>query len=289
MGQKKLRTIFVFGLSLTAIVLLAAGLSQLELLPGRPFLWDESQATVTSRVGSLAQGVQISDFWKTVIAIGFWVLFPLSILYLVISSEARKRVLRDIVWLAGMLLMLYLIVRALHPFLLFAPAEGEAQASQPPLSPGEMQKLAELLTHPPLWLTFAISAVLIALLLGVIWYLWQRFLRPPESTLELLAQEAQGALRDLRSGRDLKDTVMRCYHEMNRILSEHRGLRRRRAMTPREFEQHLERAGLHSEHIRKLTRLFEEVRYGAKKPGEREEREAVRCLQAIAQAYGGSS
>ncbi|OGF54139.1 MAG: hypothetical protein A2Z21_07130 [Candidatus Fraserbacteria bacterium RBG_16_55_9] len=83
---------------------------------------------------------------------------------------------------------------------------------------------------------------------------------------------------------------MRCYHEMSRILSEHRGIRRKRAMTPREFERHLEQVGLRSEHIRKLTRLFEEVRYGAnKKSGEQEEREAVVCLEAIARAYGGAS
>jgi hypothetical protein len=79
--------------------------------------------------------------------------------------------------------------------------------------------------------------------------------------------------------------VLRCYREMSQILSEQRGVARPRDMTPREFEQQLATVGLRDEHIRRLTRLFERVRYGARLAGEHEEREAVDCLSAIARAY----
>jgi hypothetical protein len=59
-------------------------------------------------------------------------------------------------------------------------------------------------------------------------------------------------------------------------------------MTPREFEQHLAEAGLGDDHIRRLTRLFESVRYGSNIPTKAEEEEALSCLNAIAEAYAHS-
>jgi hypothetical protein len=93
------------------------------------------------------------------------------------------------------------------------------------------------------------------------------------------------AIADLQSGSDLKDTVLRCYVRMSQVLSEQRGITRPLDMTPREFEQQLAAVGLRDEHIGQLTRLFERVRYGARPAGEREEREALACLTAIAHMY----
>jgi hypothetical protein len=72
------------------------------------------------------------------------------------------------------------------------------------------------------------------------------------------------------------------------VLSQQRGLERDRAMTPREFAQHLAASGVRDEHIQQLTRLFEDARYGAQPPSARDERAAVECLTAIVQAYGGA-
>ena len=76
---------------------------------------------------------------------------------------------------------------------------------------------------------------------------------------------------------------------MNRLLREQHGLERKKAMTPREFANHLSQIGLKDEHIWRLTRLFENVRYGANRPSQQEEREAVACLTAIVEVYGQSS
>ena len=119
-------------------------------------------------------------------------------------------------------------------------------------------------------------------------YLWRR-LRNLSCPLELVAQEAQKTIDEIRSGADLKEGVIRCYYEMARVLSEERGIKRRQAMTTREFEKQLEEAGLTSGHVSRLTRLFEQVRYGSKHLGDREEREALDCLTAIVEASKESS
>ena len=82
---------------------------------------------------------------------------------------------------------------------------------------------------------------------------------------------------------------MRCYYDMVRVLNEERGITRPRAMTPREFEERLRELGIPDEPVRRLTRLFEEVRYGAKTPGESEEEQAIFCLNAIVWASKGTT
>jgi hypothetical protein len=63
-----------------------------------------------------------------------------------------------------------------------------------------------------------------------------------------------------------------------------RGITRTKDMTPREFERSLLPSSLPHEALYQLTRLFEEIRYGNKAPGEKESRNAVRCLRAIIKA-----
>jgi hypothetical protein len=128
-------------------------------------------------------------------------------------------------------------------------------------------------------LALFVSAVLVT----TAWLIWRSRLKPPDS-LEQLAREAQGALDALKGGADLKDTVIRCYFEMSRVLNEERGIRRERAMTPREFEVRLSELGLPEQHVVQLTRLFEGVRYGSRVTGEREADQAVASLTAIVDA-----
>jgi len=171
-------------------------------------------------------------------------------------------------------------------------AEEQAQfgrASPEPLLPSSPP--VEFTPNPPPWLTFVVTiglAVLVAaVLVGALWFFWRRRQRPT-SPLEQLAQEAQDALDALLAGSGVKNTVMRCYLEMARVLNEQRGIRRQRDMTPREFEHRLRDVGLPGEPVHELTRLFEEVRYGSKAPNEGEERQAIACLRAIVEACRSS-
>jgi hypothetical protein len=80
--------------------------------------------------------------------------------------------------------------------------------------------------------------------------------------------------------------VIQSYVRMSEVVGARRGLYRPEAMTPREFAERLERAGLPAEGVRRLTQLFESVRYGARKSGPSDVGEAVACLHSILQACG---
>ncbi|MBW2624277.1 MAG: DUF4129 domain-containing protein, partial [Deltaproteobacteria bacterium] len=146
----------------------------------------------------------------------------------------------------------------------------------------------QYIPDPPQWLVLIASFLISAFILGVGIFIWRR-LRGQSSPLEQVAEEARKTIDEIRSGLDLKEGIFRCYYEMTRVLSEERGLKRRRAMTTREFEKQLEEAGLPGGHVKRLTRLFEQVRYGSQHLGEREEREALDCLTAIVEASKESS
>lgn len=128
--------------------------------------------------------------------------------------------------------------------------------------------------------------LLLLLVIAAGWLLWRR-LHPPSLLLEQIGTQAEAALEELRSGGNFRNTILRCYAEMCQVLNRERGIQRDRGMTPREFEQHLQQAGLPAEPVRRLTRLFERVRYGATEPLPEEEREAFACLEDIASAVGG--
>jgi hypothetical protein len=68
---------------------------------------------------------------------------------------------------------------------------------------------------------------------------------------------------------------------MSDVVAEKRKLQREIAMTPQEFALRLERAGLPGDAVRRLTRLFEMVRYGDRKSAPKDVTEAVGCLNTI--------
>ena len=155
--------------------------------------------------------------------------------------------------------------------------QEEIVPSAPPL---------EFSANPSEWVVLAASLGLVLLLVIIaglaVWFFLRR--RQAEQPLKRIAVEAQTALDALQSGGDLKNIVIRCYFEMSRVIREQRGIQRDKAMTPREFEMELERRGLPREPVQKLTRVFEEVRYGTKEPGEREKFLATISLSEIVEA-----
>ena len=129
--------------------------------------------------------------------------------------------------------------------------------------------------------------ILLLLLLGAAWFIWRRFQdRQAKTPQALIVEEAERTIYNIQAGQDLRHAIIQCYAAMNRVLEEDKKIARRRGMTPREFEAHLASFGVDDAHIQRLTRLFEQVRYGSKATGGREEREALDCLNAIVAAYG---
>jgi hypothetical protein len=221
-----------------------------------------------------------------VLRIMMLVLLPLTIIYLIISPEARKRALRTFIMLVLFTFLLYsLIPRQSGPSQFsgdmltgMSPLEAPPPiGGSPEFVPGDMRSLVTVLS-------LAIAVLLTLVLIGVAYGIWRRKHPPEEGALVQLVREAQDTLDDIQSGGDLKNAVIRCYVEMGRVMSEQRGIRRGATMTPREFEARLVQEGLPESSVRQLTRLFEDVRYGAQEPGLIEEQRAVQCLSALVKA-----
>lgn len=278
--HKRLWVILLAGLAIAATILLAAGLTDLELKPGQAFLLPGDPFGSVSPLSQPGDS-RILDFlraaWR-VIALICVILLPFAIIQFIISPDARKRIIRDVMRTLGFLFFYYLLAFA------FSRQFGRPAAQTAPGSEATSIAPAEF-TPPSEGVVYSVSLVLIAAAAVGAWLVW-RHLRPKPNPLNALAQEAQAALADLRAGSDLKNTVIRCYYEMSRTLNRERGIARQRDMTPREFERRLTDAGLPAHYVHRITRLFEEARYSPKSPGEREEREAVECLTAIVQTFG---
>lgn len=99
--------------------------------------------------------------------------------------------------------------------------------------------------------------------------------------MDAVADSTELALFNLGRGMPVKDAITRCYADLNIQLRKAHGLRRDVAMTPLEFERYLAERGLPAEALARLTRLFEQVRYGDEPAGERERREAQASLEQI--------
>lgn len=274
--------LFLSILSLVTLVLLASGLHDVEFRAGRTLGQAESE-TVRFSINRAIQTITDVPVWKQFI---FWVLLFLLVLLVstILSPELRKRLIRGFL---GFAISFFAIIYLLENNLLTLPdltlglGERATDVADEPLP-------IPAFTPPdvPTWANFLISLGVILALLGAAWGLsrwWQRinYLRSLSKPLDDLALIAQSSLDNLAAGYDWDDVIINCYARMSDVVSRKRGLIRQDAMTPAEFARRLERAGLPGDPVRRLTRLFESVRYGDRKSGQKEISEAVSCLTAI--------
>jgi len=286
MTRRQIWTLILLGIAVVAILALAASLSQVEFSPGEPFAFGSGMPVRPPPGGMSPELPPAVQLLLRAVLLLTLALIPFSIFYLIISPSARKRFLQNLIVFGVFLGFIYLLRSQMKPgertddlFANFGRMpEGEVGAGRPPV---------EFSGAAPQWLVLLVSFILAALVVAIVTVLILALLRSrrrnaPELPLIELAQQAEEARVTIEAGGDLRDTVIRCYMEMNRVVRDARGLQRERAMTPHEFEDRLAGAGLPDEQVRDLTHLFEEVRYGAKELGPWEARRAVACLTAIA-------
>jgi hypothetical protein len=131
------------------------------------------------------------------------------------------------------------------------------------------------------------SALLVLIVVWGVYRGWQKYAAGSRTEpLSEIARIARSSLKDLSAGRDSGDVIIDCYARMSEVVSARRQLQRSVAMTPHEFALRLEQAGLPRDAVRKLTGLFEVVRYGDRKSSHRDVDEAVSCLTAILRYCG---
>jgi len=264
------------------MLLLAIGLHDVQFEPGRS-LQPEESADIETTIESTVQEIADIPFWKQAL---FWILL-ISMVALVaslLSPEMRKWLIRSIISMVATVLMIYYLVREgtldrLNFDFAMGDEAGAASEDLPPIAPFSPPEI-------PSWVNYLISigVVLALLLLARSLSRWWRRLNRPRTTsdsLDDLASIARSSLDDLQAGQDWDDVIVGCYARMSAVVSRNRGLFRTKAMTPAEFARRLERAGLPGDAVRRLTRLFEAVRYGGRKSSQKEINEAVSCLTAI--------
>jgi hypothetical protein len=170
-----------------------------------------------------------------------------------------------------------------HPM----PSSTVPPATQPPVTPPASNPVPGV----PNWIGLVLAGLTVAFLAsGLAWLLWRwraEQLERSGGRREIAGLAAQ-AVREIESGSEIQDVVLRAYRDMSRVLLERARLaaHRLRELTPREFEDELERAGVQSEYVGRLTRLFERVRYGEHLADDAERAEALACLRAVEGAYG---
>ena len=272
-------------------MLLGGSLASVEFLPGEALPLGALLEALQQGQLSFA-GVSLPGSLLYLLAGLLWALLIISVIAFIISPEVRKETIKRVIRYTLIILMLHGIIRLMPPL-----PKAEEPSETPPVaglldenSQEPLPAPPEFVVNPPEWIIGAVSTALLAVLLLGFWLLWRQFFKPkPPTPIQRLTREVKQTLVDIQAGADLKDTILRCYRQMSHIISQEKGLDRRQAMTPREFEQFLADSGLDNAHIHRLTRLFERVRYSAQAPTYNEEQEATACLTAIVQAYGRPS
>ena len=270
-------------MGLTALVMLASGLRDVSFHGGEALGVQEVEGTgkpVVQFINSL-EGMPL---WKALL---IWAILLLIfvLLSLMLSPALRRQMVKIFLRLSAVGFVLFLLFRyfrdAFSNMSIPDPAAAVHQGPQ-----GEVT--VPVFEPPPAspWLSFTVSVgvlvVLVALIWGTVrWWERRKHFLELQRPLEDIAQIARTSLEDLSAGRTWDDVILESYDRMSRAVEKRRGLFRDGAMTPSEFAVRLEQAGLPGDAVRRLTRLFEHVRYGARTSTDKEIQEATQCLTAI--------
>ncbi len=269
------------------MLVLAAALAELQMAPGKSLPLSLLKPDIQTNSTTGASTDSLVALMRVLFIIG-WALIPFYVIYLIISPEARKRFIRDILTLLPIAIILWFFLKEPAGDRMVQNFEFNLPQDVPTQVPSE-QVMPQFTANPPDWVvtatTVGLALLATAIFLGIIYFIWRaRRERRKERPLQRMADDAQAAINAIRAGGDLRDVIIRCYTDMNKALSEYRNIIRGRGMTPHEFELLLQERGLPMEPIHQLTMLFEQVRYGAYKPGRQEERIALSSLTAIVSA-----
>lgn len=273
-----------------AMILLTSEMRVLEFKQGQR-VGSEESAIVKSGVEKVLNRAAEVPLWQQVLVIVISGLI-LLLVSMILSPEMRKRVLRAV--LQGILFAIgFILLTRLNPGLLDMIFSGGNQVREAVTPNGVDQAPVPIFEAPqiPPYLSYLFTVLFIIAVAAGFWFFnrwWKRMqaLLEPDGALKDLAMAARNSLHGLSSGADYDDVIMQCYHEMSQAVVSKRGLHRESGMTAAEFALRLERSGLPKDAVRRLTRLFESVRYGKHKAGDKEISEARNCLTEIL-AYCG--
>lgn len=101
-----------------------------------------------------------------------------------------------------------------------------------------------------------------------------------------LSSTVDSAVTELREGKDVHSTIIRCYQQMCLIL-EKKGAKNFEFMTPREFEkQAIRTLDVSPSKISEIRKVFELAKYSSYRLGEEERKRAVNALKELRKELG---
>jgi Domain of unknown function (DUF4129)/Domain of unknown function (DUF4381) len=268
------------------LLLLAMGINGLQLLPGQPFnLGQPAPANIATELLGGNDNILGVPLIRAVLLVSA-ILFPIAIVSMLLTAKGRRQLFAALMATISLALIFLTLRRLVRPDgnQSFAPAAQAADAAPPAASQMPIDVFNPTSSE---WLVIGVSLVIALLLcvaiIAIVRLAWRRR-HPSDTALLEVAEQAQQALDALQAGGEIRDVILRCYAEMSRVLQKERGIQRRAAMTAREFEQALHERGIPDEPVQRLTRLFEQVRYGHEHPGADGEQAAAASLNAIVAA-----
>jgi len=271
---------------LVMLVLLSGTLDQLTFRPGQP-LPRERAATEEELETHASPPASTGEAIGRVIGIVTLATVLGAGLLAIISRDFRRAALMYIT--SACTFGAFLLVGMRFLGRLFGSSSSDASGAE--FAPLDVPDATGV--QAPSWVLALLVAVLGIAAIAAIAYAvthlrrwWLERQSQDEPLQDLVEQVAQAADR-IRTGGDLRNAVIRCYQDMQEILSRRRGLRPT-YMTPREFAASLREVGMSDEHIDRLTSLFELVRYGNRADDEYAS-EALACLDAIQTAHQRSA
>lgn len=274
------------------LVLLIASLDDLTLHGGKRLVAVEAEEDdVTIEAASPARLTRKERIYATILGALTFVSIGCVFVFRKLRRELFQYLFTLFAMILPMLLGLFLVSRLLSEW--FHRSSSRAGVAEAPEIPGA------LVAHPPTWSIAVAAGALAVLALGIVAVLALRWIavrdalrnaRPDaldnvEADQLAFAEQAGETARRIRRGVPLRGEVIRCYQEMDRLLSRQRRLKPT-YLTPREFAEALHQLGIHSAHIEQLTRLFELVRYG-ERDDDSLAQQALACLDRLRVAYGG--
>lgn len=281
--QKKLWIIFLATLALGALTVLALSLNEVPFNEAQHFGSREATELPPVSAQTVTDAWADVPLWKQIV---LWGLVSLMVLLvgLLLSPELRKRLFRLFIRIAVTAIGIFYLMRYYGDQLF-----NLQQLGNPAGQNGDIANTQPIPTFQPPHISpvfsYLVSFAFALLWIAVMWGLyqgWKRYVAlNTKKPLDELANIARTSLNDLSAGRDSSDVIINCYLRMSDVVADKRRLQREIAMTPQEFALRLERAGLPGDAVRRLTRLFEVVRYGDRKSAPKDVTEAVNCLNTI--------
>lgn len=290
---KSARNLSILGSAVALIgllLVLGPNLGRIELGPGKPDLSPPGGVqTLSPDLGATSAGVGVMPVLIRILMIAALACLAFIVVGAIFNRALRAYLLAFLVFCLLIVGAYYVLQRGAEKF------EPDLQVFQAPALARMEDRPATLAeedaVEPPHWSFFVVAIALsigVTVLLGIVWaklaQRWRRRAANDDRTeLEEIIETVVAAADEIQLGGDPRLAVLHCYREMVRILCGKRKIDHA-YMTARELAVALHRVGFTTQHVDRLTEIFELVRYGNRSGLPLAER-AIGCLEAIRKAY----